>query len=330
MFGRGIVETADNFGSTGSGPTHPDLLDWLAHRFVASGWDRKALHRLIVLSATYRQSSEAGPELRARDPENRLLARGPRHRLSAEQIRDSALAASGLLASRIGGPSVKPYQPAGLWEESGTNKTYAADKGEGLYRRSLYTFWRRTSPPPSMLAFDAPSREVCTARREATQTPLQALVLLNDPSFVEASRAFLPPSTTVSSLLPAMVAPQLSSSSPASSSVVVSQCPSKSASSPQNILFPRLARGGRPNVDGRIEGAFRLLLARRPDERERDVLRRLYSEQLAYFSGHPEAAERYLAVGEHARAGALGAADVAATAVLVSALMNQGEFVMKR
>ncbi|PYV13875.1 MAG: hypothetical protein DMG07_13190 [Acidobacteria bacterium] len=283
-FGRGLVATPENFGSQGQLPTHPDLLDWLAHRFVASGWDRKALHRLIVLSATYRQSSEAGPELRARDPENRLLARGPRHRLSAEQIRDSALAASGLLASRIGGPSVKPYQPAGLWEESGTNKTYAADKGEGLYRRSLYTFWRRTSPPPSMLAFDAPSREVCTARREATQTPLQALVLLNDPQFVEAAR----------------------------------------------VLAERLARGGRPNLDGRIEGAFRLLLARRPDERERDVLRRLYSEQLAYFTEHPEAAERYLAVGEHARAGALGAADVAATAVLVSALMNQGEFVMKR
>jgi hypothetical protein len=187
-FGRGLVTTLQDFGSQGQLPTHPDLLDWLAGWFIDHGWDRKALHKLIVSSATYRQSSQAPPRLAARDPDNRLLARGPKHRLDAEQIRDQALAVSGLLSCRIGGPSVKPYQPKGVWEESGTGKTYVQDKGENLYRRSLYTFWRRTAPPPSMLNFDATSREVCTAKREVTVTPLQALVLLNDPQFVEAAR----------------------------------------------------------------------------------------------------------------------------------------------
>lgn len=187
-FGRGLVATAEDFGSQGQLPSHPELLDWLAAQFIRGGWDVKALHRLIVTSATYRQSSEAPPGLLARDPENRLLARGPKHRLDAEQIRDAALAASGLLNRRIGGPSARPYQPEGLWEESGTGKTYAQDTGDLLYRRSLYTFWKRTAPPPSMLTFDATSREVCVARRETTATPLQALVLLNDPQFVEAAR----------------------------------------------------------------------------------------------------------------------------------------------
>ena len=187
-FGRGLVAKVENLGSQGDLPAYPELLDWLAGKFMDSGWNRKLLHKLIVTSATYRQVSRASAELLARDPENRLLARGPQHRLSAEQIRDNALAASGLLVRKIGGPSVKPYQPAGLWEESGTNKTYQQDKGEALYRRSLYTFWRRTSPPPSMLSFDAMSRESCIARRETTSTPLQSLVLLNDPQFVEAAR----------------------------------------------------------------------------------------------------------------------------------------------
>jgi uncharacterized protein DUF1553/uncharacterized protein DUF1549/concanavalin A-like lectin/glucanase superfamily protein/cytochrome c len=189
-FGRGLVATAEDFGNQGQLPTHPELLDWLAMQFMEGGWDIKALHRLIVTSATYRQTSKASVDLLARDPENRLLARGPKHRLPAEQIRDNALAASGLLSPRMGGASVKPYQPRGLWEESGTGKTYAQDKGEKLYRRSLYTFWRRTAPPPTMLTFDATSREVCTAKRETTTTPIQALVLLNDPQFVEAARVF--------------------------------------------------------------------------------------------------------------------------------------------
>ena len=187
-FGQGIVATQEDFGSQGRLPTHPELLDYLAARFMADGWDVKALHRLIVTSETYRQSSAATPAQVARDPDNQLLARGPKRRLAAESIRDSALAASGLLNAIVGGPSVKPYQPAGLWEQSGTGKTYKQDSGADLYRRSLYTFWRRTSPPPSMVTFGAMSREVCTAKREVTTTPLQSLVLLNDPQFVEAAR----------------------------------------------------------------------------------------------------------------------------------------------
>ncbi len=187
-FGHGLVATVEDFGSQGARPTHPQLLDYLAAWFMDNDWNVKALHGLICTSQTYRQSSKAAPELMARDPRNELLARGPMHRLSAEQIRDESLAASGLLVGKIGGPSVKPYQPAGLWEESGTGKSYKTDTGDKLYRRSLYTFWRRTSPPPSMLTFDATSREVCIAKREITSTPLQSLVLMNDPQFIEAAR----------------------------------------------------------------------------------------------------------------------------------------------
>ena len=187
-FGRGLVATQEDFGSQGRLPTHPALLDWLAARFIDSGWDVKALHRLIVSSRAYQRASQAPADLIARDPDNLLLARGPKTRLLAEEIRDSALAASGLLTRRIGGPSVKPYQPAGLWEQAGTGKTYTQDSGPALYRRSLYTFWKRTLPPPAMATFDAMSREVCTAKRDVTATPLQSLVLLNDPQFVEAAR----------------------------------------------------------------------------------------------------------------------------------------------
>ena len=188
-FGRGLVATPDDFGSQGRLPSHPELLDWLAGWFMENNWDVKALHRLIVTSATYQQSSRASKELLECDPENRLLARGPKTRLLAEEIRDGALAASGLLVTNIGGPSVKVYQPKGLWEQSGTGANLTQDHGDSLYRRSLYTFWKRTSPPPNMLTFDALTREVCTAKREATATPLQALVLLNDPQFIEAARA---------------------------------------------------------------------------------------------------------------------------------------------
>jgi hypothetical protein len=190
FFGRGLVATTENFGTQGALPTHPELLDWLARDFLASGWNVKALCKTIVLSSTYRQRSAASPDLRERDPDNLLLARGPSRRLSAEMLRDAALAASGLLVARVGGPPVKPYQPPGLWHgQNAFLPEYVPDRGEGLYRRSLYTFWRRTSPPPNMLAFDAPSREVCIVRRQTTSTPLQPLVLLNDPQFVEAARA---------------------------------------------------------------------------------------------------------------------------------------------
>ena len=192
-FGTGIVKTSEDFGSQGEVPSHPLLLDWLATEFVRTGWNVKAMQRLIVTSATYRQSSRVTPELAERDPENRLLARGPRFRLPAELIRDNALAVSGLLDTRIGGPSVYPYQPAGLWEEMAlgggfSGQSYTPSTGKDLYRRSMYTVWKRTVPPPALVTFDAPDREKCTARRSVTNTPLQALVLLNDPTYVEASR----------------------------------------------------------------------------------------------------------------------------------------------
>jgi hypothetical protein len=188
-FGRGLVETVENFGIQGRPPSHPELLDWLALTFRQGNWDTKALLRLIVLSSTYRQASAATPALRARDPENLLLGRGPSRRLSAEGVRDLALAASGLLDGRVGGPPVSPYQPGDLWRESNSmSPAYQQSVGPDLYRRSLYTVWKRTAPMPNMLAFDAVSREVCVARRQTTSTPLQALVLLNDPQFVEAAR----------------------------------------------------------------------------------------------------------------------------------------------
>ncbi|MFN7935369.1 MAG: DUF1553 domain-containing protein [Bryobacteraceae bacterium] len=187
-FGTGIVKTVEDFGSQGEPPSHPALLDWLATEFVESGWDVKALQKKIVMSATYRQSTRATQEQLQRDPENRLLARGPRVRLPAETVRDQALAISGLLVEKTGGPSVKPYQPKGLWSELTGGADYQRDKGENLYRRSLYTFWKRTSPPPSMMNFDAAGRETCIVRENRTNTPLQALNLMNDVTYLEASR----------------------------------------------------------------------------------------------------------------------------------------------
>jgi uncharacterized protein DUF1553/uncharacterized protein DUF1549/cytochrome c len=189
-FGVGLVKTAEDFGVQGERPSHPELLDWLATEFLRSGWDVRRLQKLIVTSRTYRQSSRVTPELIARDPENRLLARGPRFRLDGEVVRDSALAVGGLLVDKQGGRAVKPYEPPGLWEAVSFNNSqkYVPDKGEGQHRRSLYTYWKRQSPPPNMLIFDAPTREYCVVRRPRTNTPLQALVTLNDPHFVEAAR----------------------------------------------------------------------------------------------------------------------------------------------
>jgi len=188
-FGRGIVKTVEDFGSQGAWPSHPQLLDWLATEFVKSGWDVKALQRLIVTSATYRQSSRMRKE-HLEDPENILLARGPRLRLSADMIRDQVLFVSGLLTEKIGGPSVKPYQPEGLWKEIASETKYERAKGADLYRRSLYTFWKRTVTPPLMATFDASPREICIVRETRTSTPLQALALMNDVTFVEAARVF--------------------------------------------------------------------------------------------------------------------------------------------
>jgi hypothetical protein len=188
-FGRGLVETTEEFGAQGDPPTHPELLDWLAVEFAEQKWSLKAMHRLIVTSATYRQSSRMTPELLKRDPANRLWARAPRVRLDAEGVRDNALAVSGLLDHKIGGPSVMPPQPEGIWASPYSSDRWETSAGGDRHRRGLYTFWRRTAPYPTFLLFDAPSREVCTDRRSQTNTPLQALALLNDPAFVEAARA---------------------------------------------------------------------------------------------------------------------------------------------
>ncbi len=190
MFGKGIVSTVEDFGSQGASPTHPALLDWLAVDFVENGWNIKRTLRQMVMSNTYRQTSRTTPELQKADPENSLYARAPRFRLQGEFIRDNALAASGLMVNTIGGPSVKPYQPPGLWNEvalSG-NVRFVQDKGDKLYRRSMYTYWKRSAPAPAMTIFDTPTREKCTIKRSRTNTPLQALVTLNDPQFMEAAR----------------------------------------------------------------------------------------------------------------------------------------------
>jgi hypothetical protein len=284
FFGRGLVATSEDFGGQGQPPSHPELLDWLARRFMDHRWDVHDLCRTIVLSSTYRQASVVrDPKWEQTDPENRLLARGPRHRLSAEQLRDNALAVSGLLVRKLGGPSVMPYQPAGLWEESGTGKSYRQSKGEGLYRRSMYTFWRRTSPPPTMLTFDGPTREFCLARRERTATPLQALVLLNDPQFIEAARVLA-----------------------------------------QRLLLDH------GDLRGRVTTAFRLLTARQPSQREGEILMQLHREQRERFAKKTEQAAAFLDVGESPRDRKLDAAEHAAMTVVVQAVMNLNDCVMKR
>lgn len=193
IFGRGLVETSEDFGSQGQLPSHPELLDWLAVDFQQNGWDVKRLLKSILMTSTYQQSSDVTQQSLAQDPDNRLLGRAPRYRLDAEVVRDSALFMSGLLVEQVGGPSVRPYQPEGIWEavafRGSTTQFYKPDSGDALYRRSLYTFWKRTAPPPSLMAFDAPSRETCVSRRARTNTPMQALVLMNDIQYVEAARA---------------------------------------------------------------------------------------------------------------------------------------------
>ena len=295
IFGTGIVKSVEDFGAQGEQPSHPALLDWLAVTFVSPDmgqpWDVKALIRRIVTSAAYRQVSVVTAALAAKDPENRLLARGPRLRLQAEFLRDQALAISGLLDGRIGGPSVSPYQPAGLWEEltmrlDGANFTaqvYNPSHGSDLYRRTMYTFWKRTSPPPSLMTFDAPDRETCTVRRARTNTPLQALVLLNDPTYVEAARRFA----------------------------------------------ERLMREGGERTDTRIIQAFRLATARAPKPAERALLRELFEANRAAYCDDPQAALKLLQVGESPRDESLDASELAAWTIVASTILNLDETVTK-
>jgi hypothetical protein len=296
FFGTGLVRTSEDFGSQGEPPSHPELLDWLAVEFTTGGptsqtWDVKGLVRRLVTSATYRQRSNVTPELLAQDPENRLLARGPRVRLPAEFLRDQALAASGLLNPEIGGQSVSPYQPPGLWEElmsrtDGKNwsaQTYDQSHGKDLYRRTMYTFWKRTSPPPSLATFDAPDRETCTVRRARTNTPLQALVLMNDPTYVEAARK----------------------------------------------LAERIMTEGGAEPPDRITFAFRLTTARQPTREESSVLRATLDDALTRFQNDPKAAAKLLSVGESPRNPQLDAPQLAAWTTVASVVLNLDEVLNK-
>ncbi len=295
LFGAGLVATMADFGSQGEWPSHPELLDWLAVDFMERGWDVKQLVRLIATSATYRQSSAATPEQVERDPQNRLLARGPRFRLPAEFVRDNALAVSGLLVPSVGGPSVNPYTPGDLWREvshygssPATSQTFVQDHGEKLYRRSLYTYWKRTAPPPSMMAFDAPNREVCTVARGNTTTPLQALVLLNDVQFVEAARAL--------------------------AERVLTQ-PAKSRSSEEDAK--------------RLSWAFTECLSRPPTAKELGVLTAALKRERARYAKNEEAARTFLAAGESPRNEKLPVGEHAAWAQVAVLLMNLSETVTR-
>lgn len=289
-FGTGLVKTAEDFGSQGEWPSHPELLDWLACSFVQSGWDVKALQKLIVSSAVYRQSSVLTPVMFERDPENRLLARGPRFRLKAEFIRDQALHIAGLLGSEIGGRSVNPYQPGDLWGELSqradsanfTAQFFVQGKGADLYRRSMYTFWKRTSPPPQMSTLDAPNREVCTVRRPRTNTPLQALVLMNDPTYVEASRKFA----------------------------------------------ERLLQAA-PDEHDRFVLAFRSATGRTPSDRELAVLRTVFDNQLARYRNNAEAALELMRVGESPYDTRFDLSQLAAWTMVASTLLNLDETITK-
>jgi len=282
-FGVGLVKTVEDFGSQGEWPSNPELLDWLATEFVRGGWDMKAIQKAIVLSATYRQASKVSPELLQKDPENRLLARGPRVRLSAEMVRDQALAISGLLVDKLGGPSVKPYQPAGLWKELSGGDDYKPDTGDGLHRRSLYTYWKRTAPPPMMMNFDAAGRETCVVRELRTNTPLQALNLMNDVTYLEAARK----------------------------------------------MAERMMREGGDTPSSRIGYGFALATARRPRERETEILLSSFGYYRDGFATDPASAAKYLNQGQAARDEKLDARELAAYAAVASMILNLDAAVTK-
>jgi hypothetical protein len=306
LFGRGIVETSEDFGTQGQRPTHPELLDWLATTFMAKdeggrmkyeskpgssssfiphpssftcGWSVKRLLFLMVTSATYRQDSRVTPALLARDPQNRLLARGPRFRLEAEMIRDSALSAAGLLSLKVGGPSVFPYQPDGIWVIPYNGDQWQMSPGDERYRRGLYTFWRRTSPYPSFVSFDATSREYCTVRRIRTTTPLQALTVLNDPAFFDAARG----------------------------------------------LARRMQKEGGSGLRARLIYGFRCCVARRPTPLELSRLAALYSKELAFYQADAKVAAA-VAGGPPDQA---NLPDTAALTIVANVLLNLDETLTK-
>lgn len=274
----------------GSPPSHPELLDWLAQDFQENGWDVKRFFKLLLMSATYRQAAAGTAEQFERDPDNRWLSRGPRFRMDAEMVRDSALAISGLLSSKMYGPSVKPYQPEGIWSivglPGGDTRDYSQSGGEDLFRRSLYTFWKRMAPPPNLEAFNATSREVCTVRRERTNTPLQALVTLNDPQFVEAAR---------------VLAEQ-----------VVQSCSAEACNDQQR--FQKIAGG---------------CLSRDFDEQEISLLAADLEAYRSYYSQNPEDAERLLQIGSSPRRSQSDCGELAAWTMICNQVLNLDETLNK-
>lgn len=291
FFGRALSASSADLGSQGQWPSHPELLDWLAVDFRENQWDRKRLIRLIVTSRTYRQSSNTTPEILKRDPANELLSRGPRFRLSAEQIRDQALAVSGLLVERLGGPSVRPYQPGDLWRQvshygssPATSQTFVQDHGEKLYRRSLYTYWKRTLPPTNLSTFDAPNREICSIGRLPTNTPLQALVTLNDPQFVEASRA----------------------------------------------LAVQILSQSHPDDRARLTAAFEKITSRPPKESELTVLENSLKRERERYQSDTASATELLQIGEHPQNTTLPIPEQAAWTQLASTLLNLSEAITRR
>jgi mono/diheme cytochrome c family protein len=289
FFGTGLVKTGEDFGTRSERPSHPALLDWLAVEFRESGWDIKAMQRLIVTSAAYRQSSKVDPGLSKRDPGNRLLARGPRSRLPAELVRDNALAISGLLdrTRPVGGPSVKPYQPYDLWKEKaigdGEEQKYVQDHGDALYRRGIYTFLKRSVPYPALIAFDAPNRETCSTKRDVTNTPLQAFVTLNETTFVEAARHFA----------------------------------------------EKIVREGGDNTTDRLHYAYEHALARPPKPNEVDILAGLKNAALESYTADVEAASEYVSVGESPVPADIELPDFAAWTTVASTILNLDEAVTK-
>ncbi len=298
FFKRGLVESVDNFGRQGAPPTHPELLDWLADDFRKSGWDLKRLHKQIMSSATYQQSSNLTEEFAALDPANQWLARGPRHRLGGEQIRDLALSISGLLQNKMGGPSVRPYQPDGLWEElaGGANDgPYKHEVGPDLYRRSLYTYRKRTVSHPTVASFDAPSWEICQVKRSITNTPLQSLALLNDVTYVEAARN-----------LAQQMLHQAAQNKPNAAQVAQEN-----------------------SVAQAIEFGFQSTVLRKPTIIELDTLTNGYQQYLTYYQANPDQAEALTKIGESKSDTSLSTTQLAAMTSVASILLNLDEVITK-
>jgi len=307
VYGAGLVRSSEDFGLQGEWPTHPELLDWLAVTLRESGWDSRGILRLLVTSSTYRQSSARRVDLAERDPENRLLASFPRARLSAEAIRDSALHVAGLLVEEFGGRSVKPYQPEGLWQEvampASNTRAYVRGMGGDLWRRSIYTYWKRAAPPPTLATFDAPTRESCTIRRASTNTPLQALALWNDPQFVEAARA--------------LAARTLLETGPASSDAAPSAEPSTASAA-----ATRSAGESANSDDARIALLLRRVTARNPDAREIEAARTTLVELRERYRLAPEDAQLLLGVGVAPIPPELDPVELAAWTLVASAALS--------